>query len=150
MAHTCNNAGTVTSYCSDSTAGQLQTTCTANQICSIGACVSQVIACSTNSQCGTDANIGLPFCQSGNVYQNRKAYTCNNPGTITSYCSDSTASQLQTTCTGNQVCTNGSCTNQTVNCSTNAQCGTNGVTGSPYCQGGNVYNNYKTYTCNNA
>ena len=41
---------------------------------------------------------------------------------------------------------------QTVNtgvCSTNSQCGTNGYTGSETCQGGNVWQNYTTYTCNN-
>ncbi|MCX6720967.1 MAG: hypothetical protein NTW11_04140, partial [Candidatus Staskawiczbacteria bacterium] len=115
-----------------------------------GSCTNQTINCSTNSQCGTSGVVGSPYCQGGNVYNNYKTYTCNNAGTANSYCSDSTASQLQTTCSGTQICANGSCTNQTINCSTNSQCGTSGVVGSPYCQGGNVYNNYKTYTCNNA
>ncbi|MCX6720227.1 MAG: hypothetical protein NTW11_00190 [Candidatus Staskawiczbacteria bacterium] len=149
-AYTCNNPGTITSYCSDSTASQLQTTCTGNQICTAGACVNQTIICGSNTQCGTSGLIGSPYCLGNNVYQNYKTYTCNNAATFNSYCSDSTASQLQTTCTGAQVCTAGACTNQTINCSTNSQCGTSGVVGSPYCQGGNVYNNYKTFTCNNA
>ncbi len=37
-----------------------------------------------------------------------------------------------------------------VTCSSNSQCGTNGVTGSSFCQGNGVYQNYTTYTCNNA
>jgi hypothetical protein len=49
-------------------------------------------------------------------------------------------------CTTGQTCSNASC--QTVTCSTNSQCGTNGLTGSPFCQSGNVYQNYTTWTCN--
>jgi len=33
-------------------------------------------------------------------------------------------------------------------CSTDADCGINGLLGSPSCQGNNVYQNYITYTCN--
>src|SRR3989344_685065 len=40
--------------------------------------------------------------------------------------------------------------NAPINCSTHAQCGTNGLTGSPSCQGNSTYQNYITYTCNNA
>ena len=105
------------------------------------------ITCSLSSPCSAPEPIGLLFCQGNNVYQNFKTYTCNNPGTSSSSCSNSTAAQLQTTCTGSQTCTNGSCT--AVACSTNSACGTNGVIGSPFCQGNNVYQNYKTYTCNN-
>lgn len=103
--------------------------------------------CSYNSDCGNDSFIGGPFCQSGNVYKNYKTYTCNNPGTANAYCSNSTTAQLQTTCTSGQVCSNGTCNN--VTCSTNPQCGTDSFIGSPFCQGNNVYRNYKTYICNN-
>jgi len=34
-------------------------------------------------------------------------------------------------------------------CNTNSDCGTNGYTGSPFCQGNNVYQNFITYTCQN-
>jgi hypothetical protein len=146
---TCNNPGTANSSCSNSTAAKLKNTCTGNQECSNGQCINQTIACSTNSQCGTNAYTGSPYCQGNNVYQNYKTYTCNNPGTANSYCSNNTAGKLKDTCTGNQTCANGSCVNQTINCCTNAQCGTNAYTGSPYCQGNNVYQNYKTFTCHN-
>ena len=96
--------------------------CASNQTCpETGAkCIDKVvppppppptIICSTNSQCGTDGAVGDLFCQGGNVYQNYKTYTCNNPGTATSSCSNSTVAQLKTTCSGNQICTNGSCGN---------------------------------------
>ncbi|MBS3079605.1 hypothetical protein J4218_05775 [Candidatus Pacearchaeota archaeon] len=34
-------------------------------------------------------------------------------------------------------------------CSSSSQCGTDGFTGSLFCQSGNVFQNYTTYTCNN-
>ena len=108
------------------------------------------IICHTNSDCGTNGITGSPFCQGNNVYQNFKTHTCNNPGTANSYCSNSTSAQLKTTCTGNQTCSNGSCNNVNIACSANTDCGTNGITGSPFCQGNNVYQNYITYTCNSA
>lgn len=36
-------------------------------------------------------------------------YTCNNPGTVNSYCSNSNVSQLKQTCVQNQTCSNGQC-----------------------------------------
>jgi uncharacterized repeat protein (TIGR01451 family) len=148
--YTCNNPGTPQSTCSQADNNQLKTNCTANQTCSNGSCTNQTIACSTSSQCGTNAFTGSPFCQGNSIYQNYLTYTCNNAGTPTSYCSNSTAAQKKNDCTGNQICNNGSCTDQTINCSTNAQCGTNAFTGSPFCQGGDVFQNYTTHTCNNA
>ncbi|MEK7540914.1 MAG: hypothetical protein AAB529_01605, partial [Patescibacteria group bacterium] len=53
-------------------------------------------------------------------------------------------------CSGNQTCSNGQCQNINIACSTNANCGTNGYAGSPYCQNNNIYQNYTIYTCNNA
>ncbi len=112
ITHTCNNAGTANSYCSNSTNAQLKNNCTGNQTCTDGSCTNQNIACSSTSQCGTNGYVGSPFCQGNNVYQNYTTHTCNNPGTANSACSNSTAPQLKTNCTGNQTCTNGSCTDQ--------------------------------------
>ena len=42
------------------------------------------------------------------------------------------------------------CSASTVACSFNGDCGTNSYIGSPLCQGSNIYQNYITYTCNNA
>jgi uncharacterized repeat protein (TIGR01451 family) len=61
--------------------------------------------------------------------------SCNNQGTLFQQC------------TANQTCQNGQCVN--VSCNTNSDCGTDGYTGSTFCQSGNVYQNYTTYTCNN-
>jgi hypothetical protein len=150
ITYTCNNPGTTSSSCSNSTAPQLKTTCTSGQICSSGSCVTSPIACTTAGDCGTDNYSGSPFCQSGNVYQDYLSYTCNNPGTISSSCSNSTAPQLKTTCPSGQVCDNGSCVFQTIACVDHDDCGTDSFTGSLFCQGNkHVYQDYITYTCNN-
>jgi uncharacterized repeat protein (TIGR01451 family) len=187
------------------------------------------IQCRTNSDCGTNGLTGNSFCQGSNVYQNFITYTCNNPGTVNSFCSNANQAQLQQTC--NQGCNNGSCTNnnnnlsvtcsaspsqpnvnqtvtfnaqpsggsnytyswsgacngssqncsksfnqtgnytaivtvtsngqsaqatcqtavqaQNITCSQNSDCGTNGYVDGMFCQNNNVFQNYKTYTCNN-
>ena len=78
------------------------------------------ITCSSNSDCGTNGYVDSPFCQNGNVYQNFKTFTCNNPGTVQSTCSSSTNAQLKNTCSGNQTCSNGQCVTQ--QCNPNWQC----------------------------
>src|SRR5579863_1096342 len=50
-----------------------------------------VPVCNTDADCGVNGFTGAPFCQDGNVYQNYITYTCNNPGTLSSSCSDATA-----------------------------------------------------------
>ena len=147
--YTCNNPGSANSSCSSSTAPSLLNNCSANQICSGGGCSDINIACRLNSQCGANGFVNSPFCQNGNVYQDFKTYTCNNPGSANSSCSSSTAPQLKTDCAGNQTCSNGSCINQNIPCSSNTDCGTNGYEGSPFCQGNSIYRNFRTYTCNN-
>ncbi len=107
------------------------------------------VACSANAQCGTDGITGSSFCQGNAVYKNYKTYTCNNPGTSLSSCTSVVTPQLQNACSGNQTCSNGSCSSVAVACSSNSQCGADGITGSSFCQGNGVYKNYKTYTCNN-
>lgn len=144
--YTCSNPGTASSACSNSTEAKLKQTCASGQTCSGGSC--SAVTCNSNSDCGTSGYIGSPFCQGGNVYQDYKTYTCSNPGTVSSTCSNSTEAKLKQTCSSGQICSNGSCTG--VTCSSNSDCGTSGYIDSPYCQGNSVYQNYKTYTCNNA
>jgi len=148
--YTCNNAGTPSSYCSTSQADKLVTDCTTGQTCSNGSCANQPITCSASSECGTSGYVGSPFCSGGDVYKTYRTYTCNNAGTVTSYCSTTSADKLVTDCTANQVCSNGSCADQEVTCDTSSDCGTSGYIGSPFCSGGDVYKTYRTYTCNNA
>jgi len=146
----CNNPGLASSFCSNSVSQQLLNNCGANQTCTNGSCVNQNIVCASNAQCGTDGPVSGLFCKTdGNVYQKNRTFVCNNPNTVNSSCSYSDADQLKNNCTGTQTCSNGSCINQNITCSTNAQCGTNTYEGSPFCQGNSVYRNFRTYICNN-
>ena len=95
----CGNRGSFVQYCAEG--------------CSNGTCIDS-IACRTNSECGTDGYTGSPFCQNNDVYRNYRNYTCNNPGTTSSFCTNSTHAQLQINCTGNQTCSNGSCSNNCI------------------------------------
>jgi len=45
------------------------------------------IRCYTNSDCGRDGYTGNPYCSNDDVYESFIRYTCNNPGTESSYCS---------------------------------------------------------------
>lgn len=85
------------------------------------------VTCNSNSDCGTNAFTGSPFCQQNNVYQNYVTYTCNNAGSANSFCSNSTSAQLKNNCSGNQACSNGSCGQ---NCSSNSY---------QQCVGNNLY-----------
>jgi hypothetical protein len=101
--NTCSN-GQQTRYCHDSN------TCgtTTNEPVTGQSCTST--NCSSNNECGSTGFTGNRFCQSGNVYQIYVTYTCNKPGTYSSYCTSDTTAQLVTTCAINQYCKNGSCT----------------------------------------
>ncbi len=147
LTYTCNNPGTASASCTNTTSAQLQNNCSSNQICSLGVCTNVHINCSASTDCGTNSLTGGAFCQNNGVYQNFITYTCNNPGTVSSTCSNATVARLQNTCTGNQTCSNGSC--NAVACSSNTDCGTNGLTGGAFCQNNGVYKNFITYTCNN-
>jgi len=79
-------------------------TCTAPQFCSNGNCVN--VVCSSNANCGSNV-YSANFCSGGNVYRNYTAFTCNNPGTVSSSCSNTITPVLNQTCTNG--CSNGAC-----------------------------------------
>jgi len=68
-------------------------------------CTHTPIVCEQDSNCGTNGFIGNTFCKNGStdVFQDYISYTCNNPGTLLSYCSNSTEDSLKQDC-----CTSGS------------------------------------------
>jgi fimbrial isopeptide formation D2 family protein len=149
ITYVCNNAGTVNSSCSNSTVAKLKTTCTASQTCGNGSCVNKNIACSASADCGTNALTGNPFCQNNNVYRNQITYFCNEPGKTTSFCSNTLVPQLTSSCGTNKTCDNGSCSTPDIACGSNSDCGSNSLTGNAFCQAGNAYKNFITYSCNN-
>ena len=63
--------------------------------------------CSTDVQCGTNGFTGNRVCQGDDVYQDYTVYTCNNPGTVSSFCSNSSTLQLFEECSNG--CTSGFC-----------------------------------------
>ena len=70
-----------------------------------GSCV---ISCSLNSNCGTDGFVGGLYCGvDGSVYQDYRAFICQNPGTCSASCSSQTNPQLVETCLDG--CTGGQC-----------------------------------------
>ena len=57
------------------------------------------IECDEDSDCGEDICLEENnYCLDGNVYHNYTTYTCNNPGTIDSYCSSESFSQIIAYC----------------------------------------------------
>lgn len=149
ITYTCNNAGQQSSYCSNSTAVQLDHNCLTNQVCNNGACNNQNIICTTITDCGTNGYVGALFCQNGNVFQNFTTYSCINPGTAQSYCNNFTAPLLKQTCSSGQTCSNGVCVTSSINCTSKTDCGRDSYVGEKFCDNDNVFQDYRTFTCNN-
>ena len=102
--------------------------------------------CSTNAECGTNIT-GTNTCNANQVVRTNTIYTCSNPGTQSASCSSTNQTEVVQTCTNS--CSNGACVIP-IACSTNTQCGINDwIAGTNSCSGTDVYQNFKTYTCNN-
>lgn len=65
--------------------------------------------CSVDSDCGANSYSGSPFCQGNTVYQKYVTWTCVQSGSNSGYCASSITNQLQTTCSGGQICSAGNC-----------------------------------------
>jgi C1A family cysteine protease len=136
--------------------------CASNQLCSNGNC--QNIACSSNSDCGTNAFSGDLFCSNGNVFQNYRVYSCLNPGTLSSSCTYSDSNQIKQACANG--CENGQCitcgSHSSFSCNDNdvywfdscsakeekkEECGDSGYSGDNYCYNNSVYKDYLTKGC---
>jgi len=134
---TCNNPGTPSSYCSYSDQQMLKQTCTS---CSGGACA---VECSSNSDCGTGGWwINDEYCSGGDVWDTWREHKCFNPGTSSSYCGYSNSDLKREDCPNG--CSGGECT---IECSSNPDCGANGWLNNNYCNGNNVWDYYRTWTC---
>ena len=97
------------------------------------------ILCSTNNECGTNGWINQPSCSSGNVVQDYKTWTCNNSGTVSSYCSSKQPCQYG--------CLNGTCLPQPTQCSVDADCNSLDNYSDGYCSSGDVYKDFNDYSC---
>ncbi|MBS3079124.1 putative metal-binding motif-containing protein [Candidatus Pacearchaeota archaeon] len=119
--------------------------CAAGQVCTNGQCLD--VICNLDSQCGTNGFLNQLFCKDNDVYDKYRTYTCNNPGTVLSSCSNGLSDVLKQECANGQVCENGQCNN--IVCWSNDNCGTNGWIGNLVCQNNDVFQNYITFACNN-
>jgi hypothetical protein len=103
VTHSCVHAGTSSSYCKKTETNASLQACSA--MCSNGACVN--FTCSANSNCGTSGFTGTAYCSGRDVWSNYTTFSCKNPGTALSYCSNSTALKLKKSCS--YMCSSGAC-----------------------------------------
>jgi len=145
--YTCHSPGTSWSYCSYHDKPKLMKDC-GSMSCENGECVAADIECYHDSNCGTGRWLWDKYCFDNDVYQIFRSYTCHNPGTTWSYCSYDDDSVLREDC-GSGTCQDGVCVENEITCYSDSNCGTDGWTGSPYCSGGDAYQDWKEYTCYN-
>ncbi|MBW2982135.1 hypothetical protein KY343_04610 [Candidatus Woesearchaeota archaeon] len=139
--YTCSNPGTSSSSCSSSITSSLKETCT--EICYEGSCAT--IECYNDAECGTDGWVGSTYCSGDDVWQDYRTYTCSNPGTALASCSYSDASQSKEICT--DTCESGLCV--AVECYDDNDCTADYWLDNDYCNGDNVWDTFRDYSCSN-
>ncbi|MEE9525778.1 MAG: cellulase family glycosylhydrolase [Candidatus Woesearchaeota archaeon] len=142
-AYYCGNPGTPSSYCYNIETPTLKETCT--DTCSNGSCVT--IECYNETECGTPGWIGSPSCK--DVYtvgQNYRTWGCLDPGTPSSICVTYDIYQPKESCT-HGICGSGAC--HYVECFADFECGNNSWIGNTSCNGDDVWQDYRSYTCSN-
>ena len=147
----CNLPHTPQSYCSSNVTQKVIDDCNAQEMCIDGSCEEKPpITCTKNTDCGADGYVGGLYCSSnGDAVRDYKTFTCNNPNTPQSYCSNNVAPQVVDDCSAQEQCNNGVCNPINIPCSTNSQCGTDGYIGNNYCSvNGDAVRDYKTFMCN--
>ena len=140
-------------------------------------CTHGSITCVSDLDCGAEMFSGAPFCSNNSVFRGFLSYTCNNPGQVTSYCTNSIENNFLDNCT--YACANGNCvrcndnidcddgniytedicyfsgtsesycSNEHIECFTDSECGDNSFVGLPFCSNGNIAQNYRTFSCIN-
>ncbi|MBW2981330.1 hypothetical protein KY343_00490 [Candidatus Woesearchaeota archaeon] len=139
--YTCSNPGTTSASCSYSDNAQLKQNCPTT--CLSGVC--STIACYDNDDCGTDDWLGNEYCIGLDVIDTYRTYTCSNPGTASASCGHTDVDQTKETCT--YSCSAGAC--QIPACFDDDDCGTDRWMGNSYCNGTEVWDDYRIYTCSN-
>ncbi len=137
-------------------------------------CEIQHINCYFVSDCGINSWSNA-YCNANDshMYSDFLEWTCNNPGASNSFCTFTITPVMDGTCSNPYQCADGidndndglidmndpGCTSPADNdeynapiipCNNNSQCGTNSWMGNTICKNGNVWQNYKQFTCNNA
>lgn len=125
--------------CIENISNHLVNTCV--DVCVDGEC--QNIECFNNSECGTNGYLGNKYCMNNDSYQDYRSFTCTNPGTPESRCSNTTTPVLIEYC--DLTCINGDC----ITCFNDLNCGIDGYIGDKYCINDSVYQDYKEFDCLN-
>ncbi|MBD3249052.1 hypothetical protein GF336_03330, partial [Candidatus Woesearchaeota archaeon] len=94
ITYECVNPGESSAECMNNTEKKIKYIC--EDSCSEGECVS--IACSSDSDCGTDNYHSSSFCKEDDVYREYREYSCSSPGTSDSRCSYEDKDKLITGC----------------------------------------------------
>ena len=140
-------------------------------------CTHGEISCFTNFDCGSNRFIGNLYCQADDVFRDFLNYTCINKGTTSSYCSTNSSALLIDNCefdcangncircNDNSECDDGDnytqdicyfsgtpesfCAHDHIECFTDSECGQDSFIGLPFCVGGDVHQNFRTFECVN-
>jgi hypothetical protein len=108
-----------------------------------------IIECNTNSECGNSGYLDNNYCLENNLVRDYLQFTCNNPGTPQSFCSQEESTILVEECS--YMCSNGACLPPPeIDCYTNDECGFTGYISGPFCSQDGVYQTYQTSTCHYA
>ena len=105
------------------------------------------LACSSENDCGKDGFSKDAFCKEGNLHKNYTDFTCNNPGTGLSTCTQKKTSVIIEDCNGNEICDMGQCVQ--IACSKNLDCGNDQLIDGLYCKQNDVFRNFREFKCEN-
>ncbi|MFC1697001.1 glycoside hydrolase family 2 TIM barrel-domain containing protein [Nanoarchaeota archaeon] len=146
--YNCENPNTENATCTYSELDVHKETCHNGKYCSDGECVQSV--CSSSSNCGDNDFVGDPFCLYGHVYQKYRNWDCENSGTEDAECSYMDTNYQISSCDSGEICSDGECIVEEIECSTSSDCGINGYVGNPFCNANDIYQKYRTWNCNDA
>ncbi len=122
--HTCNNPGITSAYCTNASEDKVKEDC-------------------GDSQCTGWSD---PYCYDGDVYRWRDC-TWRGCDSYGCYAVSGIDAEKIEEC-GTMICQDGQCVD--IACEQDSDCGTDGWTGNPYCSGGDVWQSWRTYECQNA
>ena len=138
--YTCNNPGTIDAFCSSEEEDIVIEQC--QDICINGECGE--VECYEDVDCGIDSD-SSEFCIEDDVTVTRTTFTCNNPGSADSYCSEDEEDVIIEAC--EDICSEGACVD--IECYEDVDCGIDSQTGDYCSEDGDVVYDTVTYICNN-
>ncbi len=144
IRYDCFGAGGSYPWCADTTEERMIEEC--DNGCSNGYCLEgeDEYACSSDSDCGSEGYMGEAYCDAGDIYQVYRIWECHNPDSKDAYCRYTDEEKEKESCSDG--CSDGTCL--VLECSNAADCGDDRWISSQYCNDGDVYQLYRTWSCN--